>query len=161
MPKLSLIFSDIELGSGNKTDDFVEDKLLKKTIKSHFKDAKKYPAEIIFNGDIFDFIKCPYKKKYPKHITEKVSLNKLKKIGFDVNSDSQIFPVIIGKEKTTLEFGDYLFKNGIFAQPIRYPTVPRNYSRIRISITARLTDEHIEKSLSVLENAKKKFKYEN
>jgi len=80
MPKLSLIFSDIELGSGNKTDDFVEDKLLKKTIKSHFKDAKKYPAEIIFNGDIFDFIKCPYKKKYPKHITEKVSLNKLKKI---------------------------------------------------------------------------------
>ena len=81
----------------------------------------------------------------------------LKKIGFNVNSDSQIFPIIIGKEKITLEFGDYIFKNGIFAQPIRYPTVPRNYARIRISITARLTDEHIEKSLSVLENAKKKF----
>jgi len=82
-------------------------------------------------------------------------------MGFNVNSDSQIFPIIIGKEKITLEFGDYLFKNGIFAQPIRYPTVPRNYARIRISITARLTNEHIEKSLSVLENAKKKFKYEN
>ena len=76
---------------------------------------------------------------------------------FNVNSDSQIFPIIIGKEKITLAFGDYLFKNGIFAQPIRYPTVPRNYARIRISITARLTNEHIEKSLSVLENAKKKF----
>ena len=78
-------------------------------------------------------------------------------MGFNVNSNSQIFPIIIGKEKITLEFGDYLFKNGIFAQPIRYPTVPQNYARIRISITARLTDEHIEKSLSVLENAKKKF----
>jgi glycine C-acetyltransferase len=78
-------------------------------------------------------------------------------MGFNVNSNSQIFPIIIGKEKITLEFGDYLFKNGIFAQPIRYPTVPRNYARIRISITARLTNEHIEKSLSVLENAKKKF----
>ena len=81
----------------------------------------------------------------------------LKKMGFNVNSNSQIFPIIIGKEKITLEFGDYLFKNGIYAQPIRYPTVPRNYARIRISITARLTNEHIEKSLSVLENAKKKF----
>jgi len=78
-------------------------------------------------------------------------------MGFNVNSNTQIFPIIIGKEKITLEFGDYLFKNGIFAQPIRYPTVPRNYARIRISITARLTNEHIEKSLSVLENAKKKF----
>ena len=68
----------------------------------------------------------------------------LKKMGFNVNSNSQIFPIIIGKEKTTLEFGNYLFKNGIFAQPIRYPTVPRNYARIRISITARLTNEHIE-----------------
>jgi glycine C-acetyltransferase len=85
----------------------------------------------------------------------------LKKIGLNVNSDSQIFPIIVGKEKTTMEFGEYLFKNGIFAQPIRYPTVSRNHARIRISVTARLTDEHIEKSLSVLENAKNKFKINN
>ena len=85
----------------------------------------------------------------------------LKKIGLDVSSDSQIFPIIVGKEKTTMEFGDYLFKNGIFAQPIRYPTVSRNHARIRISVTARLTDEHIEKSLSVLENAKNKFRINN
>ena len=82
----------------------------------------------------------------------------LKKIGFDVNSNSHIFPIIIGKEKDAIEFGEYLFKNGIFAQPIRYPTVLRNHARIRISITARLTDEHIAKSLSVLDNAKKKFR---
>ena len=85
----------------------------------------------------------------------------LKKIGLDVSSDSQIFPIIVGKEKTAIAFGDYLFKNGIFAQPIRYPTVSRNHARIRISVTARLTDEHIEKSLSVLENAKNKFKINN
>ena len=81
----------------------------------------------------------------------------LKKIGINVNSNAQIFPILIGKEKTAMEFGEYLFKNGIFAQPIRYPTVSRNHARIRISITARLTDNHIIKSLSVLENAKRKF----
>ena len=99
------------------------------------------------------------RKKLWKNI--KKFSNGLKKLGFNVNSDSQIFPIIIGKEKTTIEFGDYLFKNGIFAQPIRYPTVSRNHARIRISITARLADEHIEKSLSVLENAKNKFKLNN
>ena len=82
----------------------------------------------------------------------------LKKIGFNTNSNSHIFPIIIGKEKTAIEFGEYLFKNGIFAQPIRYPTVSRNNARIRISITARLTDNHITKSLLILENAKRKFR---
>ena len=81
----------------------------------------------------------------------------LKKIGFNVNSNSHIFPIIIGKEKAAIEFGEYLFKNGVFAQPIRYPTVSRNHARIRISITARLTNDHITKSLSVLENARRKF----
>jgi len=81
----------------------------------------------------------------------------LKKIGINVNSNAQIFPIVIGKEKTAMEFGDYLFKNGIFSQPIRYPTVSRNQARIRISVTARLTNKHIEKSLSVLESAKSKF----
>jgi glycine C-acetyltransferase len=99
------------------------------------------------------------RKKLWKNI--KKFSNGLKEIGLDVNSGSQIFPIIIGNEKTTMEFGEYLFKNGIFAQPIRYPTVPRNHARIRISITARLTDNHIEKSLSVLENAKNKFKINN
>ena len=56
-----------------------------------------------------------------------------------------------------MEFGKYLLENGFFAQPIRYPTVSYNNARIRISITARLTDIHIAKSLSVLESAKRKF----
>jgi len=56
-----------------------------------------------------------------------------------------------------MEFCEYLFKNGILAQPIWYPTVSRNHARIRISITARLTNEQIAKSLHVLENAKSKF----
>ncbi len=95
------------------------------------------------------------RKKLWKNV-KKFSIG-LKKIGFNTNSNSHIFPIIIGKEKTAIEFGEYLFKNGIFAQPIRYPTVSRNHARIRISITARLTDNHITKSLLILENAKRKF----
>ncbi len=82
----------------------------------------------------------------------------LKEIGYEINSTSHIIPIIIGNEKNTLEFGKYLFKKGVFAQPIRYPTVPKNKARIRISVTAWLSNNQIDDSLEILESAAKKFK---
>lgn len=82
----------------------------------------------------------------------------LQEIGYDFSSPTHIIPIIIGKEKTALEFGRFLFKNGIFAQPIRYPTVPVNKARIRISVTALLSKNNIKKALDVFELAAKKFK---
>ena len=79
-------------------------------------------------------------------------------IGYDFDSSTHIIPIIIGSEKKVMEFGKYLFDNGIFAQPIRYPTVAIGSSRIRISVTALLGNEQIEKSIDVFESAGKKFK---
>ena len=84
--------------------------------------------------------------------------NGLQEIGYETKSSSQIVPIIIGSEETTLEFGKYLFKNGIFAQPIRYPTVKKNSARIRFSITAWHTKKQINNTLSILEKCNKKFK---
>ena len=47
-----------------------------------------------------------------------------------------------------MKFGKFLSDNGVFAQPIRYPTVPKNQARLRISITAWLSGTEIENSLS-------------
>ncbi|QLH08884.1 aminotransferase class I/II-fold pyridoxal phosphate-dependent enzyme [Candidatus Nitrosotenuis sp. DW1] len=82
----------------------------------------------------------------------------LKKIGYDIKSPTHIIPIIIGKEKKTLDFGRYLFECGVFAQPIRYPTVPKNSARIRVSVTAWISKKQIEHTLSVFEKAGKKFK---
>jgi glycine C-acetyltransferase len=81
----------------------------------------------------------------------------LDSIGYAFNSSSHIIPIIIGSEKKVMEFGKYLFDNGIFAQPIRYPTVALGSARIRISVTALLVEENIEKSIDVFESAGKKF----
>ncbi|MDE1764643.1 MAG: aminotransferase class I/II-fold pyridoxal phosphate-dependent enzyme [Thaumarchaeota archaeon] len=81
----------------------------------------------------------------------------LESCGYIIDSQSQIIPVIIGEEKKAVDFGRYLFDNGIFAQPIRYPTVGMGMARIRISVTAWLTGGNIARSLDVFEKAGKKF----
>ena len=81
----------------------------------------------------------------------------LDSIGYNFSSSSHIIPIIIGSEKKVMRFGKYLFDNGIFAQPIRYPTVALGSARIRISVTSLLAEEHIEKAITVFESAGKKF----
>ena len=84
--------------------------------------------------------------------------NGLKQIGYQIDSETHIIPIIIGNEKTAMNFGKFLFKNGIFVQPIRYPTVPKNKARLRISVTAWLSRKDINTALSIFEQASKKFK---
>jgi glycine C-acetyltransferase len=99
------------------------------------------------------------REKRRKKLEQNVSAihSGLNKIGYDVKSTTHIIPIVIGAERTTLKFGKYLFDNGIFAQPIRYPTVAKNSARIRVSITAWLSKKHIEYALDVFEKAGKKF----
>lgn len=97
-------------------------------------------------------------KQRKKLVKNTKSLSKgLKKIGFEVNSKSQIIPIIVGSEKSTVDFGKFLFDNGIFVQPIRYPTVPMNQARLRISVTAWLKDKDIERALDIFQKAYVKF----
>jgi glycine C-acetyltransferase len=103
----------------------------------------------------FNYNREKQRKKLWKNV-EYISAG-LKQIGYNFNSSTHIIPIIIGQEKTALEFGKFLFKNGIYAQPIRYPTVSKNKARIRISLTAWLSKNHIESALNIFESAAKKF----
>ena len=95
------------------------------------------------------------KKKLENNV-EKLARG-LRSIGYEIKSNTQIIPIILGSEKLAMDFGKFLSVNGIFAQPIRYPTVPKNQARLRISVTAWLTNSDIEKSLKIFEKAYRKF----
>jgi len=82
----------------------------------------------------------------------------LKQIGYQIDSKTHIIPIIVGKEKTAINFAKFLFEKGIFVQPIRYPTVPKNKARLRISVTAWLSKKEIEEALIIFEQAANKFK---
>ncbi|MCH8833133.1 MAG: pyridoxal phosphate-dependent aminotransferase family protein [Thaumarchaeota archaeon] len=104
----------------------------------------------------FDSNREKFRKKLGKNV-HTISSG-LKKIGYKIDSKTHIIPIIIGREKTTLNFGKYLFDKGVYAQPIRFPTVPKNKARIRLSVTSWLTKKQIESVLDVFESAGKKFK---
>ncbi len=99
------------------------------------------------------------REKQRKRLQENIKLiaRGLREIGYTINSQTHIIPIIIGPEKTAMDFGKYLFRNGVHAQPIRYPTVPKNTARIRLSVTAWLTQKDIENSLKVFDASFKKF----
>jgi glycine C-acetyltransferase len=82
----------------------------------------------------------------------------LRQIGYQIDSKTHIIPIIIGKEKTAMSFGEFLFEKGVFVQPIRYPTVPKNKARLRISVTAWLSKKDINVTLAIFEQSAKKFK---
>jgi len=97
------------------------------------------------------------KQQKKLHVNVKLLSRGLREIGYVINSKTHIIPIIIGGEKTAMDFGKYLFQNGVHAQPIRYPTVPKNKARIRLSVTAWLSQKDIKNSLKVFEQAYQKF----
>jgi 7-keto-8-aminopelargonate synthetase-like enzyme len=74
----------------------------------------------------------------------------LKALGFTLgNSQSQILPLIIGDAAHCMQLSGDLLQRKIFAQGIRPPTVPPGTSRLRITLMATHTREHIDQALAV------------
>jgi 8-amino-7-oxononanoate synthase len=80
-----------------------------------------------------------------QHLAEISRLIKqtLENEGFKVRGDAHILALDIGDEAKCYETTQHLLKQGIFAFPARYPTVPQGKSIIRISMNALHTNEDI------------------
>jgi glycine C-acetyltransferase len=74
----------------------------------------------------------------------------LERLGFNTGaSQSPITPVIVGDGSLAMRFSDSLFSNGVFAQGIAYPTVPRDRARVRTIVTAAHTRDELQFALDV------------
>lgn len=73
----------------------------------------------------------------------------LQGLGFDLmGSQTPITPVLFGETETAFEASRQLFREGIFAVGLGFPTVPRGSARIRNIVTAEHTKEDLEKALA-------------
>jgi glycine C-acetyltransferase len=72
----------------------------------------------------------------------------LQALGFDTGtSESPITPVIAGEAGQAMQLSDRLFEEGVFAQGIGFPTVPRGKARVRTIVSATHTRDELQFAL--------------
>ena len=83
---------------------------------------------------------------------------KLSNLGFNLGkSETAIFPIIIGDDQKTKAVCRYLHKNGVYVNLVLYPAVPKELSRIRISVMANHTKNQLDRLVYLLEKIGKEL----
>ena len=72
----------------------------------------------------------------------------LARLGFDTGrSETPITPLMMGDPETAMRFSDRLMGEGVFAQPVVFPTVAIELARIRTIVTAAHADTQLDRAL--------------
>lgn len=79
----------------------------------------------------------------------------LKQRGFEAEPRSPIFSVVLGTPARAVEASAFLRARGVWARPIRPPTVAPGTSRLRMVLRADHTDDHLAQALDALRQWRK------
>ncbi len=84
-------------------------------------------------------------------------------LGFNIGgqttpaSETPITPIIVGEGRLAMEFSRELFKEGVMATGIAFPTVPEGKARIRTIMTATHTRQQLDQALETLKRVGKRL----
>ena len=73
-----------------------------------------------------------------------------------MDTQTQIIPLYTGDISSTMKASEILLSSGIYAPGIRPPTVPKNKCRIRMSLMATHSEEHIDRAMESFREMRKK-----
>ena len=83
----------------------------------------------------------------------------IRAIGFDTGSSTTpITPIMLGEAPLAQEFSRELFRAGVFAMAIGFPTVPRGKARLRVMISAAHSPDDLHQGLEAFAAVGKKLK---
>jgi glycine C-acetyltransferase len=78
--------------------------------------------------------------------------NALNEIGYEVSeSQTPIIPILTQDTHRTTALSRRLFEEGIFAPSIGYPVVPEGQARIRVQVSAALSQSIIQRAITIFE----------
>lgn len=64
--------------------------------------------------------------------------------GNPMYSQSQVIPYLTYSNEQAVQACNFFKERGLFAMPIRHPTVPKGQARLRLSLSAALSDEQVD-----------------
>ncbi|OGW64729.1 MAG: 8-amino-7-oxononanoate synthase [Nitrospirae bacterium RIFCSPLOWO2_02_FULL_62_14] len=78
----------------------------------------------------------------------------LTRLGFRLTgSASPILPIVVGNAQKAVAMADRLLELGVYAPAIRPPTVPKNTSRIRVTVTSEHSRTQLDRALEAFGQA--------
>ncbi|MDH6534002.1 8-amino-7-oxononanoate synthase [Parabacteroides sp. 52] len=99
------------------------------------------PINILWTHFIIEKITAMQQER--EHLNRIATYFRTKLEGFDVLGNTHIIPLVIGENKSCSQWAEKLQSRGIWAMPVRYPSVPAGSARIRFSLTAAMSVEQI------------------
>ena len=112
------------------------------------------PVVVNWNLHIFGLIAGLSQERQQLRELSDFLRSKITDAGLTTCGDSQIIPVIVGSNENAITLGNKMMDNGYLAQPIRPPTVPKGSARIRLSLSASMTQKELADIPKVLSHAK-------
>ena len=111
------------------------------------------PPSVIGSIDAaLDLIPAMDNERKELHAMADFLRSRLQKMGLKTgSSNTQIIPVIIGKERDALNLSRHLENGGVLATALRPPTVPEEQSRIRLALSVTHTKEQLEDLIQLFE----------
>ena len=83
----------------------------------------------------------------------------IRALGFDTGtSTTPITPIMLGEAPLAQEFSRELFRDGVFAMAIGFPTVPRGKARLRVMISAAHSRADLDRGLEAFATVGRKLK---
>lgn len=116
-------------------DETTKDYLINRCRSFIYSTALPHPV-IAWNLAAINLVPSLTKKR--SHL-QKISAHfrsKCQSLGLNVLGETQITPIILGKTNRAVKTAKALQKRGYWVLPIRYPTVPQDAARLRLSLCA-------------------------
>jgi len=132
---------------------------IRNRVRSYIFDTSLPPASVAASIAAIDIIENEPKRR--EHLWSLVDQFKsgIKETGLTIlPSHSAIIPVLIGEAEPALNFAKGLREYGVFTPAVRPPSVPHGMCRIRVTIMAKHSEEHINIALSAFKAAYKVIK---
>lgn len=130
-------------------DQIIKDYLINKMRPLIFSTAQP-PIVMAWANFIFQkVLLAQSQREHLKNISQYLQQAVVQK-GYDSPSTSHIIPVIVGESQVAIDKAKYVQASGFYAMPVRPPTVPKNSSRLRISLTSMVQQHELEELVSFL-----------
>lgn len=108
------------------------------------------PIQTSWNRYVFKNMPSLECKREKLNLLKELFYRKLKEKNIETVSTEQIISIVIGDNKKCIDLSQTLRKEGYLVYPIKEPTVPKGTARIRLTLTADMEVEKIEKFVEKL-----------